>query len=448
MVATVEQAFKTKILVELISPRQGTKNVELIAQEINLYESIEIPYVTGSIVITDSSNLSNAAAMIGQEDIKITVQRQTDTGGPGPIIIQKEFTVISIQKTNKLNDSTSVYILNFIDKFAVRDKIVRWSKKYESKPDAMISSILSEKLDVNTTARSSAVQGSMRVLVPFTESPMGIAEWLTARCTTGQGSPFYLFSHLKKNNEVELVDLQTLLNQGALNSSKPFKYSSAMGVEKELQEQQPFRILTYETNVESTIKALNGASYGAQYHWLELYKDGAKEDRYKITDVLGALNMSGQPAAPYNYDPSYSLPPVYHEGVSTYTSQIVTRKIFDGGVLSYNEEPDFEKHMRKAESKGMFNFAPKESIIAQVPAEFFDNQQEIVGRIVKLEFPKNIFAEKESVSPTKMKDKKKSGNWLVYSTRHIISNKNYTIAMTCLKTGTDTSIGQEQLNTP
>ena len=57
MVATVEQTFKTKILVELISPRQGTKNIELIVQEINFYESIEIPYVTGNIVITDSSTL-------------------------------------------------------------------------------------------------------------------------------------------------------------------------------------------------------------------------------------------------------------------------------------------------------------------------------------------------------------------------------------------------------
>ena len=308
MVATVEQTFKTKILVELISPRQGTKNVELIAQEINFYESIETPYVTGNIVITDSSNLSNAAAMIGQEDIKITVKRQTDKGS-GETIIQKELSVISIQKTNKLNDSTSVYILNFIDKFAARDKIIRWSKKYESKPDAMISTILNEKLGVRTTARSSAIQNNMRVLVPFTYSPMNIAEWLTARCTTGQGAPFYIFSHLKKNNEVELVDLQTLLTQGALNSGNPFKYSSAMGAGKELQAQQPFRILTYETNVESTIKAINGASYGAQYHWLDLYKDGAKEDRYKITDVLRTLNRSSQPAAPYNYDRGYSLAP-------------------------------------------------------------------------------------------------------------------------------------------
>jgi len=447
MVATVEQTFKTKILVELISPRQGTKNVELIAQEINFYESIETPYVTGNIVITDSSNLSNAAAMIGQEDIKITVKRQTDKGS-GETIIQKELSVISIQKTNKLNDSTSVYILNFIDKFAARDKIIRWSKKYESKPDAMISTILNEKLGVRTTARSSAIQNNMRVLVPFTYSPMNIAEWLTARCTTGQGAPFYIFSHLKKNNEVELVDLQTLLTQGALNSGNPFKYSSAMGAGKELQAQQPFRILTYETNVESTIKAINGASYGAQYHWLDLYKDGAKEDRYKITDVLSTLNMSSQPAAPYNYDPGYSLAPPYHEGVSTYTSQIVTRKIFDDGTFSYNEEANFEPHMRKAESKGLFNFAPKESIIAQVPAEFFDNQNEIVGRVINLEFPKNIFVEKEAASSQKMKDKKKSGNWLVYSTRHIISNRNYTITMTCLKTGTDASIGQEQLNAP
>jgi hypothetical protein len=335
MTSVAEQAFKTKLKVRLISPRQGIADIELIAQEINLFESIEIPYVTGSIVITDSANLSNAKAMIGHEDINITVIRQTDQGS-GETIISKEFTVTSIQKTNKLNDSTSVYILNFIEKHAIRDKIIRWSKAYTSTPDAMIGTILREKLGVNVSARSSATQSSMRVLVPFTQSPMNTAEWLTARCTTGEGAPFYLFSHLKRDDELELVDLKTLLNQGPLNGSDPFVYSSVLtendrshGVEK-----QPYRILTYETNVEDTIKPVNGASYGAQYHWLELFEDGAKEDRYKITDVLGVLNMPGQPSTPYNYDPGYAIAPPYHEGVSSYTSQIVTKKMFEDGIFS------------------------------------------------------------------------------------------------------------------
>ena len=301
-------------------------DVSNLVIELNFFESLKDPYVSGSFLILDSANVFNFTNFRGQEIVDIKV---TDFFGAEKI--NKTFAIKSVVRQDKLNDSSSGHIISFIDLHMYRNKKYVFSKTLNGKPEAILNQALSE---IGTSARlESSAQSNMRFIVPFTMNPISVASLMKNRCTTSAGAPFFLHASLY-SNQLNLVSMATLLGQGAFNN-KPFKYSSvaktnaggSYSVEEFDDLSHRVATLGMERN-QDAIQLFEEAAYGAQYNWIDTFEDKAQERRYKIIEPLGALP---KPNGVDDYSPNIpgQIAPPLHESVSRYASQITTKKLFE-----------------------------------------------------------------------------------------------------------------------
>jgi len=421
-------------------PRFSPINIENIVFELNLYESLSSPYLSGDILIIDSANLSNHVNFMGQEKITIKLFDTAEN-----IFFSKTFVTTSVKKHIKSNDSTAGVVLSFVEEHVSLSNITRFSKTYEGKIENIISKILNEQLGVKTHVDAST-QSTIRYIAPYNASPLKTVSMLRRRATNSSGSPFFLFASTKQPG-LRLASLETLMSQQAFNK-KPFVYSvvndtyySDHAYSVERFEDRSFKIRSFSMNEnENIVELFKEAGFGAQYLWVDTNEDIATELRYRSPDKIKALpQLNGS----INYDETFAIGgKQYHEGVSNYVSQITTKNLFDN-INSLNEETTINNHMRKAEERSLRIMLSKLNIDVQLPGyQFVEN--EVIGKIIEIEIPKDIPVLDEKVTSEDVIDKKLSGNYLVFAARHLFVDDQYSVILNLTKVDNKRSLDNEQ----
>lgn len=431
----------TKVFVE--SPRYPLQEISLITAQVSIFENIMLPYITAQLVIIDSANASNAVHFQGQERVIIAILDKNEN-----VIFNKEFICMGVEGGQKLGDDKSGFIVKLIEEHAMLSNITRFSKVYEGKPDAICNTVCSEQLGVSVSVEGGTIQNNMRVVFPYTVSPLEAATWMASRCTNGNGHPFMFYSKLDQDS-LQLADVNILLGQGAFNAGDPYIFSSnslsdPLGTEDIAVLNK--KILNYTiNNNEDTLLAMARNVYGEQMVWIDTFENSATEVTYDFTEPFGALAKPNG-ATVYNYDPAFTVGRPFHKGQTEFNSQITTWKLFDNGIYSYSEEQDSEKQKKKAESRGIYNF------LDQQPINFTVNGVDLgfdkLGRCVDVYMTKDIPAENNSsASSESMKDKKRSGVYLIQKIMYTIFDNRLTSTITGTKTSTLGALGGEKLNT-
>jgi len=399
---------QTRVFVS--SSRYGTKDISAITIEVNMYENIGLPYITGRLIIIDSANASNAVHFQGQERVTIIVL--DSEANP---IMNKEFICVGIDFSQKVGDDKSI-----------------------------CNQICSEQLGVSVTPEGSPTQSDMRVVFPFTTSPLEAANWMAARCTNANGIPFYFYSTMDDNN-LQLKDISNLLGQGAFNADDPYIFGTTSN--KGAGQEEDWDILSKKitnytiNNNEDTLLAMARNVFGGYYNFIDTYEYGGEEIKYQLTDPLETLPKPNG-STTYNYDPAFTTGRPYHEGQNTYTSQVVTRKLFDD-KFSFLEEDSVDKHLNKSKSRAIYAFMDQQPINVTVPGISFGFDK--LGQQMDVYIQKDIPPEEKS-NIESVRDKKRSGTYLVQKVMYTIFNNRLTATVTATKTSTDPSLGAEQLN--
>lgn len=428
----------TKVFVT--SPRYPLQEISLINVQVSIFENLMSPYITAQLTIIDSANASNAVHFQGQERVIIVILDKDENP-----IFNKEFICMGVEGGQKLGDDKSGYVVKLIEEHAMLSNLTRFSKVYEGKPDSICNTVCSEQLGVSVAVRGGTSQKNMRVIFPYTITPLEAANWMAARCTNSSGHPFMFYSTLV-DNELQLVDLNILLAQGAFNAGDPYIFSmnaapppggtDSLSVLRK-------KILNYSiNNNEDTLLAMTRKVYGSQMVWIDTFEESATEVTYDFTEPFNALAKPNG-ATVYNYDPAFSVGRPYHKGQNEFSSQIVTWNLFEDGIYSYAEVHQSDEQKKKAQSRGIYHFLDQQPI--DVTLNGVDFGFDKLGKQVELYIPKDIPAE-ENVSPESVKDKKRSGVYLIQKVRYNIFDNRFTSTVTGTKTSTLGSLGGEQLN--
>jgi hypothetical protein len=117
-------------------------------------------------------------------------------------------------------------------------------------------------------------------------------------------------------------------------------------------------------------------------------------------------------------------------------SQMAPSKTFEDGSFNYYEASGTSSHMFKAKSKSLRHFLHKSSIDISVPGKNFLHRgiNKSVGNLINISFNSNI-ADTSNSSPDNNLDKKKSGAYMIYATRHVFQENIYNAVISCAKLG-------------
>ena len=227
-----------------------------------------------------------------------------------------------------------------------------------------------------------------------------------------------------------------MIDQEPINLSKPFMYASTPNVAEEKRIGTNYLpILSYnEGDRENMFQLIKSGVVGAQYQFYDAFTSKVSKVNlnYKrdVVDKLPSTKEKRYNFAEYNIDGD-----ILNELQSQRITQIGSAGVFNNGLgsfKSYNEEKDDTDYSKKVIGNVLKKHLLKAPITIKVSGVGFLKPQTnmTLGNTIRLYFLSNKPAEKTATTNW---DVKRSGDYLIYATKHSFTTERYDISLTCAK---------------
>lgn len=127
------------VAVEIIGAKGQFLNIKGLVIEVQIFEDVYSPFITGKIILQDSLDLINHFPFIGQEFIRIEVR--TPTFSEDKKIINENFYLYKMTNREQVGDKAVMYELHFISPESIYDSNLRFSKAFEGQGSTIVESV-------------------------------------------------------------------------------------------------------------------------------------------------------------------------------------------------------------------------------------------------------------------------------------------------------------------
>lgn len=409
-------------------------NVNSNIIELVFFESLEKPYISGQIAITDDQGFIDGMGFSGTERLFISIASEDKTLVP---VMERYFLMTSIDQVIKSNDAgqASVYMFTLLDEHAFLSKSKKISRTVTDTIEKEITKICGQDLnkDVDLSYLYPSIQNNMKVLIPYLH-PLEACDWLRDRATTVNGCPLFLYASIHDTN-LRLGSLDKMLEQQPWNNELPYLYSPANVKQTEGKSplHRTFQVQTMRAaKLQNTMKQMMSGSVGSVYNNTNLGTGQITSQRFDVTDSIKNLVKSGvinntktQNVYPDNFKIDDKLlnkmdSKVFHQITSTGTY---------GTFKSYHDEMKPSSFTNKVTNHAVRNMLYKNQFELTVPGAGFIVSKASVGDVVRVETLSDDGDSKSTLSF----DQLRTGDFLIYNTRHTFKNTRHDVVMTVCK---------------
>ena len=410
--------------------------------EINIYESIEEPSLTGTIAILDDKSLYELINFNGTERIRLEMAglgKETDP------VFEKTFIMTNVVRQVKGNDKSSMYVFDIIDEHGFISEAERLRGSYRGRVDDIVKGIcltrLNKSVDISyqflsRQDRVDAIQDDIRVIIPNL-SPINACKWLLSRATTQTGSPFFLWASIHDEN-LRMGNLDVMYRQTPFNDKLPYTYNpSNVNVAEDKSEfEQGFTIKSLGLGeMGDTLHMVANGSVAASQCITNLNTGQMTQQHYDVQQTLNNLAFQNTIALKRQnvFDNKFKLKDKFigfyearniHQVVSTGTY---------GKFKSYHDEFEEERHLKKLESASIKDLLVKNMMSITVPGTAFFLGKAAVGDTVNLSIVNDNLEVGKQSNADDMLDKNKSGKHLIYDLRHTFRGTEHEVTMNVCK---------------
>ena len=438
-----QSAGDYNIVSFLIHSHRSEEPIEIgrHVDEIEIYENIELPYLTGTFTMKDDLNIYDRIDFNGTEMLEISFESVHNFG----VIITKQFTVSEIVSSAKATENIEGFEIKMIETNAFNSAMMQINKAYTGTPDQIIKKILKDNLDIDMADEDMPAikpyQETMKFVVPFM-TPFEACEVIRSKMSTDLGLPYFLFSTLNYNT-LQLKSLEEMLRTPSINSSAPYRFSQSYNQSM--------------ASVGAAENSINVAAYSSLHRQnsLALMSSGSTAGQHSITDMT-----TGQ-IIKYNFDVDdlfanmaqvelikNDTVPVHHsqyrfngkmmnEHNTTNLHRAVANDTYTD-INNIHQETNTGSFRLAACNNALRNMLFKSSMSIRVPGKFYllgDNGS--IGRQIDFIYPANNSAPsgQGEVSADDLEDKKRSGVFIIYTSRHHFNDQQHNVDMSCVKLG-------------
>ena len=189
----ISTGFRIKEL-SLVAKDKTDRSLEGHYKEINIFDSIMQPCVTGNILIEDSSELSDSFLFDGNDFIKIHIAKTDDD----TLDIKRIFRIYKQSDRNIVNQTKETYILHFISEEFITSQFKKVGQFYLN--TTYTETALNILRDHLKTPEEKIKQGEFNsslgirdIRVPLDLNPLNAITWLSKRAIDVEHRPCFLF---------------------------------------------------------------------------------------------------------------------------------------------------------------------------------------------------------------------------------------------------------------
>jgi len=421
--------------------------------ELNIFEHIERTYLTGTISYIDTGRSIEIMDFQGTEFLDIEFGLYTT-----PHRITKRFVVMEVQSIVPTTDTTDTVTLQILDYDGYLNTLINVNKMYEGKPSQIIDNILKDYfeskrvvragdanqfdslVDEYTTASNpnadalnsyrqlaQELQSSFRYIVPNL-NPLEAIEMIKFRTTGLTGTPFFCFATLADNN-LRFYDLYSLLQEAPINAGDPFVFSTQLSQRAPTTGAGLARQISKIKNPRNanTLELIRNADVGAQYEYVDTTHGLEYRFNYDLEKVLSNLLATNSYPAADTRSLFRNIP--VSENLAERITKISAGNIYDDAVHNYHEDMSTQRHSAKAISKSVRNLLGKSVLEIEVPGLHVIPQggNKTLGRVL------SVVSVADGEQFNEVFDRKRTGDYMIYTTRHTLTPNNYTAALSLVK---------------
>ena len=410
--------------------------------EINIYESIEEPSLTGTIAILDDKSLYELINFNGTERIRLEMAglgKETDP------VFEKTFIMTNIIRQIKGNDKSSMYVFDLIDEHGFISQAERLRGSYRGRIDDIVKGIcltqLKKSVDISyqflsRRDRVDAIQDDIRVIIPNL-SPINACKWLLSRATTQTGSPFFLWASIHDEN-LRMGNLDVMYRQTPFNDKLPYTYNpSNVNVAEDKSEfEQGFTVKSLGLGeMGDTLHMVANGTIGSSQSITNLNTGQIMRQHYNVQQTINNLAFQNTIALKRQnvFDNKFKLKNKFineYEGQNIH--QVVSTGTY-GKFKSYHDEFEEGRHLKKLESASIKDLLVKNMMSITVPGTAFFLGKAAVGDTVNLSIVNDSLEVGKQSNADDMLDKNKSGKHLIYDLRHTFRGTEHEVTMNVCK---------------
>ena len=423
--------------------------------ELNIFESVELPYLTGTCALVDDVRFRDVIGIKGSERLTFTILA---TKNSTPIV--KTFMITGIAANTSANERTEVHTLTLMEEHAYLSSVMKISESYTGNPEQIVINILNSHLSkaLRPNARI-ALQQKMKVNIPYW-NPLQATEWLRDRMSSSLGAPYFLYASLR-DDLLRLEDLDNMMKKDSWNKEIPYSYSqtshnlipdavSSKGYPGSLQTDY-FHVKSYSASqIESTLRLAQGGAIGSEFKTMDLTSSSQTEKRrHNSNTTLNKFIESIESNADLNSSIGYDSQLMFSKGNTdfknigdlnskVFSEVVASRKFYDTDgitpIAGYADE-----HQQEALYKLKIKSASLRAILLNnvfeisVPGQpyILDDLDIGVGSNISLNYV--VASQADGSIMGGDVDRNKSGKFLVYRTRHMFSEGQYNLKMDIVK---------------
>lgn len=417
--------------------------------EVVFFEDLTKPYVTAQIGMLDDLGLiSEVVELQGTETLKLIIsgmEREVEKQE-----IEIELRVVSIVDQKKINDKTSIYVINCISKHAYADALIKLSRSYTGQLENIAENVVNDYLDVEVirdpdyiAEGEASIQGRTKVITPYI-SPLETVEWLLERATTREGHPFFAWSSVwdqekSGKDRIRFGSLETMLRKGKQKADKDLDFhffrtaAGPSGENAKANKQLLYGIKL--KNIENTLSMANQGTLGSRLATLDTYTSLKIDRQFDLQNYINtsAKSLNLRNAFENFYDPDDRIqikkeekrpsefPARYRNMITSYGTYE-----WEFGYHDIDGRVDMLQKFSRTVTMSMLN---KTNIDFTLSGYTFLNKEIKTGDLIKISIDSE-FVEDEGASEW---NDHSSGYFLITRLKHVFTDNKHHVQCTAVK---------------
>lgn len=388
-------------------------NITNSCPEVNIYEDLNLPYLTGTIAVIDTAGIGSLQ-FGGTEKIILKLQNNTDAK-----VVTKEFVIYQVTDHKRQeNGMVMSFVIHIMETHGYQNHFRHVSRVYDTNHSNMIRSICATDLDVDIGDMDIGYQSS-KLIVPNLR-PLQACQWILDQTTTSEGKPFFFYSSLKEG--LHLKSLESLYDsENVLNTSFTLRPAGVSDFNDNANQ-----ILSHvQKSNDRNIDAQHTGILDALRCTVDPFKNEVRYFDYSHREY----HENKEPELGYDglpYDKNFEI-----RG-QAFVTTLNTSLSFGDESTAYEEETELADYRLGLNSKADKYFLDKSSAEIAINGwhMFSQDINTSIGRVIDINIPITS-PQTTEVSVDEMIDQKYSGKFLVTAVRHKFSvhTNNYVCSL-------------------
>jgi len=411
---TLNQTTQFEINELSIITKFGVFDVTSIFEELNIFDSVLMPCMSGNIMISDSIGLTQQLKFDGSEYIRVDISKSEDNT---PVLsIKKTFRVYKQSNRTNINQSSENYILSFVSEEFVYSEQKKVNQAYTGKYSDAATSILLNYLKVpkQKIGIIDETNGIHKSIIPLL-SPIDSLNWLLKRSVNSNNLANFVFFENKAG--FNFVSLSTLYEFDSLFT---VNFQPKNIIENLSSEFLGVRNFNFVSSFDLVDNIKNGF-FANKFIGFDVLTRTITQNELGMSNVFGKQNLNKYPNGSTGLNrENKDLSEMYDSKVTLYPFQ---KSRFNTTYVKTNDNAAAtiidDTHTYIPQRKAIFNNLLQKKICISLPGNF----------AISSGFVLNLQSHSYSLQTEKnSKDDSINGRYLIIGTRHMIKpNKHETI---------------------